>query len=242
MKTRSEFSHALAELDLSVLERAIALLWYYRETQQFEERSASELAGDMDDDGFPRPNVTRLDRELRRSRDTRRGERDGTFQIDVRAIPRLAENYGALLHGTRVVQSEGRLLPKEMVAGTRQYLEQLVHQINASYESGLYDAAAVLCRRLMESLIIEVYVSRGRHAEIQINGGFIPLDRLMGYIKNDGKVVLNKASPSAMDAVKALGDTAAHNRTYITKPADIDDLKARYRRLIDDLLHVSGVR
>lgn len=37
----------------------------------------------------------------------------------------------------------------------------------------------------METLIIEVYVSRKRHHEIQVNGVFRPLDALIAYIKND---------------------------------------------------------
>lgn len=75
MKTRADFARLLAEKQLSHLERAVALLWYYRHTQEYEERSASELAGDLRDEGFPKPNVTRLAADLRRSRDTARGKR-----------------------------------------------------------------------------------------------------------------------------------------------------------------------
>lgn len=62
------------------------------------------------------------------------------------------------------------LLPSEWVAGTRKYLEQMVYQINAAYEYGMYDASAVLMRRLMESLIIEIYIHKKRHHDIQVGG------------------------------------------------------------------------
>ena len=45
-----------------------------------------------------------------------------------------------------------------------------------------------------------------------------------------------------MDEVKRLGDTAAHDRTYITQQVDIDDLKARYRKLVAELLVLAGVK
>jgi hypothetical protein len=70
MVTRSQFARHLAELNASHIDRAVAFLYYYRETQQFEERSASDLAADLHDEGFPRPNVTRLKRALSRSRFT----------------------------------------------------------------------------------------------------------------------------------------------------------------------------
>jgi hypothetical protein len=66
MVSRSQFAQRLAKLSLSHTDRAIALLWYYRETQSYDERSPSELAGDLHDEDFPKPNVTRLAKDLRR--------------------------------------------------------------------------------------------------------------------------------------------------------------------------------
>lgn len=241
MKTRAEFARELANPDLSHVERAVALLWYYRQSQEFEERTASELAADLHDEGFPRPNVTRLRAELARSRCTIRGGRSGTFQIDVRRLKELDERYSDLLQ-VQKVEVTGGVLPQDSVAGTRAYLERLVHQINGAYQFGFYDASAVLCRRLMESLIIEVYVSKGRHHEIQQNGVFRHLDAILSHIKSDASIALSRGAPKTMDEVKQLGDTAAHDRTYITHQSDIDDLRPRYRRLISELIALSGVR
>ena len=241
MRTRADFARELATKDLSHAERAVALLWYYRHTQEYEERSASELAGDLHDDGFPRPNVTRLAESLRRSNDTARGKRAGTFKIDVRRASALDEVYLPLL-GVKRVSVSGAVLPNEAVAGTRGYLEQLAHQINGAYDSGFFDACAVLCRRLMESLVIEVYVHRGRHQEIKQNGVFLPLDRLLAHLKGDPAITLGRTTPKTMDDVKQLGDTAAHDRTYITTQVDVDDLKVRYRKLISELLVLAGIR
>jgi hypothetical protein len=94
----------------------------------------------------------------------------------------------------------------------------------------------------MESLIVEVYISQKRQHEIQTNGVFHNLERLIAYIRNDKNVDLSRNSPSTMDEIKQMGDTAAHDRTYITPPIDIDDVKARYRRLILELLVVSKIK
>ena len=89
MRTRADFAQALAQLKLSHVARAVALLWYYRHTQEYEERSAAELAADLHDEGFPKPNVTRLSRALTRTKDTARGKRAETFQVDVRRLAAL---------------------------------------------------------------------------------------------------------------------------------------------------------
>ena len=241
MKSRADFCADLAGLELSHTERAVALLWFYRQTQEYDERSAADLASDLHEEGFPKPNVTRLRNDLRRSKYVVRGKRTGTLQLDLRRITDLDTEYMHVL-GLRRVAVTGAVLPTATAAQTRAYLEQLVYQINGAYESGFYDACAVLCRRLMESLIIEVYISQKRQHEIQHNGVFMYLDSLIKHITNDKSVVLGRNTPRTIADVKQTGDTAAHDRVYITRQEDIDDLKARYRRMINDLLVVSGIR
>jgi hypothetical protein len=43
----------------------------------------------------------------------------------------------------------------------------VVEQINKSYDIELWDCCAVMCRRLLETLIIEVYEKLGRANEIK---------------------------------------------------------------------------
>ena len=241
MTGRADFASKIAELNLSHVERAIAILWYYRQSQEFDERSAKDLSDDLQEEGFPRPNVTRLKKDLRRGRFTVRGRQPGTFQIDVRKASELEHQYGDMIRTKRVVVT-GAVIPMEWVLGTRRYLEQIAYQINGCYDSGFYDACAALCRRLMESLIIEVYVHEKRHREIQSNGVFLPLERLIGYIAADKKVALGRNTPKTMIETKQMGDTAAHDRIYITPPLDIDDHKAKYRRMIQELLEKAGIQ
>lgn len=221
-------------------DRAVALLWYYRQTQEFEERTASDLARDLQDTGFPKPKTSRLADDLRKSRYVVRGRRPSTFQIDARQVSALDDRYDKVLKLKRVEVSD-TVLPAALVAGTRPYLERLVHQINGAYEYGFYDASAVLCRRLMESLIIEVYMSQKRQEHISRDRIFFGLDGLINTITQDPAVALGRASPKTMSEIKLLGDTAAHDRTYITSQVDVDDVKARYRKLISELIMLAGI-
>jgi len=241
MADRSRFARGLASLQLSHTDRAVAFLWYYRQTQEFEERTASELANDLHDEDFPKPNVSRLNNDLRPSRFAIKGRRSGTFQIDVRRLSDLDEKYGPLLK-IKKVEVQDSVIPNDWVAGTRIYLERLVRQINGSYEYGFYDACATLCRRLMESLIVETYIHGGRHHEIQSDGVFFGLEKLIAHVRADKKLTLGRNTPKTMTDVKHLGDTAAHDRVYITSKQDIDDLLARYRRMLQDLLAACGIR
>ncbi len=240
MESRKGFARQLAKLSLSHADRAIALLWYYTQTQEFDERTAAELANDLFDEGFPKANVTRLRTHLTKNRFTVRGRRSGSFQLDLRRLSELDHKYGALLKIKKVDVTD-QIIPKEWVDGTRVYLEKMVHQINGTYDYGFYDACATLCRRLMESLIIEVYISSGRVHDIQSSGVFFNLEKLISTIRIDKNITVGRNTPKTMIEIKQLGDTASHDRVYITHQQDIDDVKARFRRMIRQLLDAAGI-
>lgn len=240
MKTREQFAKKLADVNLDHKDRAVAFLWYYARSQEYEERTAAELANDLHDEGFPKPQATRLHKALTRSRFTIRGKRSGTFQLDVRQQRELDERFGKLL-GVQHVQVSDSVLPSDWVFGTRGYLERMVHQINGAYQFQFYDACGVLCRRLMESLIIEAYIHEARREEIKCNDVFLQLDALIAHITSDSQIALSRGTPKTMRDTKQLGDTAAHHRLYITNQLDIDDLKSRYRRMIRELLLLAGI-
>jgi hypothetical protein len=62
-------------------------------------------------------------------------------------------------------------LPTAMFKGTRGYIERVIYQLNVSYSYGLYDCCTVMCRRLFETLIIEVYEGAGRADELKGGDG-----------------------------------------------------------------------
>jgi hypothetical protein len=235
MPNRANFLRELSRLNLNQTEEAIALLWFYRQTQAFEERSASELSADFRDEGYSAPNATRLGNGLSRNRRTVTGRRRGTFQINSRYLDELDAAYGALMVNIPARSASPLILPEDFGRGTR-HLEQLVIETNGSYEHGYYDACAVMLRRILESLIISVFVSRQQADLIRVDGNFLSLEALILKASTFDQLNLARDARRIMGQIKEIGDVAAHNRNYLTRQQDIDDVKLGARRILDELL------
>lgn len=157
MNGRRQFLRMLAEDKPSRVEQAVALLWYYEQAQIFTERSASDLAGDIQDENFGEQNVTRLRSDLRSSRLTVNGSTKGAFRINASRFQELSDKYSHLLDIVEPTPTSS-VIPLEYVDGTSTYLVRLVRQINGCYDASYFDASAVMIRRLVESLLIEIYI------------------------------------------------------------------------------------
>jgi len=240
MSDRKQFVEKLSRLSLSRVDQAIAFLWFYRVTQAYDERTASELAGDLEAEHLGRPNVSRLHEDLLKNKTTIKGKRGKTFQIHAKYVNDLNSKYGSLIN-LKEVEVTSSVLPLKPVQGTRPYLEKMVYQINGAYDYGFYDSCAVILRRLMETLIIEVFIQKQIAHEIKIDGAFLGLEKLISKIQNHSQIHLGRNTPKAMNYIKTLGDTAAHDRTYITQPQDIDEHKLEIRRVIQDLLNQADI-
>lgn len=71
---------------------------------------------------------------------------------------------------------------------------------------------------------------------------FSLLEKIINYVRLDNRLVLGRNTPKTMNEVKLLGDTAAHDRTYITHQTDIDDIKPKLRRVVQEFLSAAGVK
>ncbi len=134
------------------------------------------------------------------------------------------------------------VLPFSVVRGTRSYLEATTHQINGSYENGWYDACAVMMRKLIETLIIEVYEQRRMTAKIQTaDGNFQSLESLIGKVIGDSAWNVSRATKKGLYDVKELGDSSAHGRRFAAHRGDIDDLRGGFRAAVQELVQLSGL-
>ena len=135
-----------------------------------------------------------------------------------------------------------QVLPMAVVQHTRGYIEKIVQQANGCYEHQWYDACAVMIRRIVETLIIELYEAKGKAAEIQDdNSNFLMLRDLVDTITADKFWNLSRETKQALPLLKSLGDRSAHNRRYLAKKADVDKVTHGLRVVADDLLHLSGL-
>ena len=233
------FARTLVHSDLARLDQLIGLIWSVYPNEVALSTALQQLEGA----GMPSQNQSRTKRELDRCRSVSHGKARGTFRINPRYKEGLDQLYGVLCGAPQsiVVQDAEVLIPNGTLPLDRRYIKMIVDQINQGYVVGHYDASAVMLRRLTESLLIESYVRTGRQAEIQRDGSFLMLDKLISVIEADPKIVRSRNLARQLRKVKEIGDNAAHSRNYITKKADLDDIKFDARRCVSELAHLSGV-
>ncbi len=110
------------------------------------------------------------------------------------------------------------------------------------YDLALYDCCAVMCRRLIETLIIELYEHRNRAIEIKNKGGnFLMLADLIGHVENDPAINLSRNAKTGLRSLKQLGDLSAHNRRHNAVQNDIDRTRDGLRVGAGELLALSGL-
>ena len=229
---------AFDEAKTSNSERAIALLWWHGLENHDVGKSASQLANDLEAAGFGQQNATRLRTSLEKDRRVTK-TRLGTFCIRATARALLDTEYLDLLQ-TRPIRRSNSIVPLELFVGTRLYIERVVLQLNASYDAGLYDCCAVMCRRLLETLIIEVYEAHTRAGELKGGDGhFMMFSGLLSVIERDKAFNLGRNSIQGLRDFKKLGDLSAHNRRYNARSDDIDRIRDGLRVAIEELLNLA---
>lgn len=220
------------------LDRAIALLWFVGVDDQTVGMTAKEIAAVLQSGGHPQQNVSRLDATLRLDRRTASSKNGWALRPAARRS--LDEAYAAYL-GPKKLPVSDSIVPMALVHGTRGYIERVADQINKSFDGGLYDCCAVMCRRLLETLIIEVYEHAGRAGEIRKDGQFLPLSELVDRLENDSSIFLSKPGMRALKDFKRLGDLSAHNRRYNARLTDIEPIRSGVRLVTEELIHLAGL-
>jgi len=136
-----------------------------------------------------------------------------------------------------------QVLASSLVRRTRGYIEKTVNQINGCYESGYFDACAVMIRRLVETLIIEAYEHKGIAERIKnSNDEFFPLSDLIDKILSEKMWNLSRNTKSALRDLKRIGDLSAHNRRYTAHRSDIDKVLNDLRVATQELITIAGLK
>lgn len=129
-----------------------------------------------------------------------------------------------------------------LVKGTRSYIEKISNQINGCYEYGWFDACAVMVRRLLETLIIEVFEHHKIEAKIKKNGDYVYLKDLINITLAEATWSLGRNTKNALPKLKDIGDKSAHSRRYIAVRNDIDDVKLELRAVVQELLILANLK
>ena len=136
-----------------------------------------------------------------------------------------------------------QVLPMAVVEKTRGYIQEIILQANGCYEHQWYDACAVMIRRFLETLIIELYEAKRRAKEIQDSSGhFLMLRDLVDKVVAEPSWNLSRETMKVLPLLKNLGDRSAHTRRYIAKKPDVDKILSGLRVAADELLHLAGLK
>ncbi|WP_159559157.1 hypothetical protein [Alcanivorax sp. S71-1-4] len=130
-----------------------------------------------------------------------------------------------------------------LVSGTRGYIEKLAHQINGTYEHGWYDACAVITRRLVETLIIECFESKGLSEKIKNSSGdFVYLSDLISAMLTEPTWNLGRNAKASLKALKDIGDKSAHSRRFIAQRRDIDRVMQDVRTVVQEIVFLASLK
>jgi hypothetical protein len=235
------FGEGLPPLELTEVECAIALLWFLEQKAGQPEASAAELGKLIHDLSLrSQVNTWRLSKALGKHPDIVKGNKVGNFKLKLGSKAALATRYEPLMKRP-IPKVESHVIPSEDFIATRRYLETLVFQINGTYQFGFYDGCAVLCRRLVETLLIESFEKTGIASIIKQNNSYLQLSDIVALATSGQHIRLARGSGDALTEIKEMGDAAAHSRTYITKQKDIDHIRMKLRRIVSELQHLAKI-
>jgi len=166
------------------------------------------------------------------------------FSLKSAALPDVVSEFPtALTPPAPSIDDVAGFLPQAVWANTRGYIEEVCHELNGCVQMSFYTAAAVLVRRLIETLIIEAYCAKGREAEIQgSDGHFKMLSGLVSAAKGDPGLSIGRDGKQALDVVKQLGDRSAHNPRFMATLGDLQKVESGVRVLADELIALAELR
>lgn len=230
-------------LSKAEIQKARLLAYYFLRTQGLSQFTTTDVSSWFDQLDLSPPNTSRLRDNLRKSKQFIRGGLPNTFRLHAKELAALDEAYPNLVERSEEVVSSDDVLPDQLFAGTRGFIESLGRQINASYDNNVFDGCAVLMRRLVEVLLILAYQAYGIEAEIKdSNGEYAALSKIIGAAVTNKRLDLSRAAKQSLDDFRTLGNFSAHQIYYNAKRKDIQKQIPRFRAAVEELLYKAGVK
>lgn len=234
-----QFLQKIGLLKVNSIERAIALLWFHTIQDNDVEVTCAEICKSVESAGFGKQNPTRLTKGFIKDKRVVRGSAK-KYKISVKAMPELTDKHSALLKIIPAKSSDS-VIEQDLFINSRGYTRKVIHQLNISYDHGLYDCCAVMCRRLLETLIIESYEENNHADEIKdSDGNFFMFSGLLNHLENKKHIQLGRNALRGLKDFKKLGDLSAHNRRFNARKVDIDKIHHGLRVACEELLYLAN--
>lgn len=233
----TEFLKAISELRITHVERAMALLWFHSVTNNDSALSPKEICQRIEQVGFAKQNPTRIRQAFIKDRRVVKSGKEA-FRINPKSFAKLEELYSIYLE-CRPIPKTSPVLSVSLFQNAKGYIRKVVEQLNASYHYSLFDCCAVMCRRLIETLIIEAYEHHSIDSQIKDGAGnYLTFSGLIARIEADNSLSLSRNTNMGLKHFKKLGDLSAHNRRFNARKPDIDQIRDDLRIASEELLHM----
>jgi hypothetical protein len=236
------FCEVVSGLNKTNAEKALAVLWYFDRLQPDAARTSGQLTKVFTDHHIGTPNQTALADAIRKTKLANELKIGFSLKPGSRKIIRdwLPQDLDGVQ--PTIDQSQG-YLPEHIWKNSRGYIEVVCRELNGSFYSAYYNSAAVMLRRLLETLIIETYEHLGRENEIKDGGGnFFMLsdlaDRACGE-KGHAGINLGRDSKTALKDARNVGNWSAHARRYLAHANDLTKLQNGVRLLAQELILIA---
>jgi hypothetical protein len=224
-------------------EKALAVLWYFDYEEPGIAKTAGQLTKLLGDHHIGTPNQTALAEAIRKTKLAHESKSGFSLKPGSRKIIR---DWLPDLDGIQpVIDHAGGYLPEPIWKNTRGYIEEVCRELNGSFHHAYYNAAAVMLRRLLETLIIEAYEHLGREAEIKDGGGnYFMLSELAERAcgeKGHKGINLGRDSKKALKEARTVGNWSAHARRFLAHARDLTSFQAVMRLLVQELIQIADL-
>lgn len=225
------------------VERAKLLCYFHLKETQQQLLSMSIITELFLNAGFNAPNTSRLKEKLLKTKCLKisKSDKDNTFLEFIPAVLQsLEREYRYAWNDNDTIVTDSELLDEQKFCGKRPYLDRLLKQINSCYNNNCYDACAVIMRRLFEALLIISYQKLGIDDQIMQDGNYVMLQAIVKNAKNNQILKLSRIK-NDLDLFRDVGNYSAHSITYTASKKDIDDIKLKYRVMLEELYNKAGI-
>jgi hypothetical protein len=243
--TLVDFCEVIQSLQLSNAQKAAAILWYTDCRQPDASMTAGQLTKILTDHHLGTPNSTQLDKAIASTKLATKSKAGFALKPGSRKV--IHAWLPAGIHGMQpeMDHSSGYLADSVWI-DTRGYVEIVCKQLNGCFRAAYYDAASVMLRRLMETLIIEAYEKLKRSDEIKDgDGNYLMLkhlvERASGKPPHAG-LNLGRDARKNLEDVKSLGDRSAHNRRFNAHSTDLISIQAGVRTTAQELIQIADLK
>jgi hypothetical protein len=129
------------------------------------------------------------------------------------------------------------LFPLSIFDNTRGYLAGFAKEAACAYDYGLYNSCFFMLRKILETLIIELFERKGLETKIKNgNGGYFFLSDLINKLVSETNWHLTKITREDIPKIKKLADSSVHSKRFSAKKTDIENMKTEIRIILQELI------